>query len=120
MKMPPKGGPHHNEGNFMENKLFDALVSSMEEMVAIENGQSEPAPENVHRHALPDVKAIRKHAGLKQAEFAEAVGASVDLVRSWEQQRRIPSGIALKMLLLIEKQPLLINTLRGLASLHHS
>lgn len=98
----------------MEKNLFDALVSSMGEMVAIENGQREPMPENVHRHALPDVKAIRKHSGLKQAEFAEAVGASVDLVRSWEQQRRVPSGIALKMLFLIEKQPALIDTLRGL------
>lgn len=98
----------------MEKKLFDALVSSMEEMVAIENGQSVPAPENVHRYVLPDVKAIRKHAGMKQAEFAEAVGACVDLVRSWEQQRRIPSGIALKMLCLLETQPALINTLRGL------
>lgn len=98
----------------MEKKLFDALVSSMEEMIAIENGQTEPIAENVHRHALPDVKAIRKHAGMKQAEFAEAVGASIDLVRSWEQQRRVPSGIALKMLFLIEREPGLINTLRGI------
>ncbi|HBC1013068.1 TPA: helix-turn-helix domain-containing protein [Escherichia coli] len=98
----------------MEKKLFDDLINSMEEMVAIENGQVLPAAKNVHRHTLPDVKAIRKHAGMKQAEFAEVVGASVDLIRSWEQQRRIPSGIALKMLCLIEQEPALINTLRGI------
>ncbi|EHI3196238.1 helix-turn-helix domain-containing protein [Salmonella enterica] len=98
----------------MEKKLFDALINSMEEMVAIENDQIQPAAENVHRHTLPDVKAIRKHAGMKQAEFAEVVGASVDLIRSWEQQRHIPSGIALKMLCLIEREPALINTLRGI------
>lgn len=96
----------------MEKKLFDSLLRSMEEMVAIENGELEPAPENVHRHVLPDVKAIRKHAGMKQAEFADAMGLSVDLVRSWEQKRRFPSGIALKMLCLIEQQPGIINTLR--------
>lgn len=98
----------------MEKKLFDALINSMEEMVAIENGQIQPAEENIHRHTLPDVKAIRKHAGMKQAEFAEVVGASVDLIRSWEQKRRIPSGIALKMLCLIEREPVLINTLRSI------
>ncbi|EAO3465136.1 helix-turn-helix domain-containing protein [Salmonella enterica] len=98
----------------MEKKLFDALINSMEEMVAIESGQIQPAVENVHRHTLPDVKAIRRHAGMKQAEFAEVVGASVDLIRSWEQQRRIPSGIALKMLCLIEREPALINTLRSI------
>ena len=98
----------------MEKKLFDALINSMEEMVAIENGQIQPAEENIHRHTLPDVKAIRKHAGMKQAEFAEVVGASVDLIRSWEQKRRIPSGIALKMLCLIERETALINTLRSI------
>ncbi|CBG91789.1 putative DNA binding protein (plasmid) [Citrobacter rodentium ICC168] len=90
------------------------LLTAMEEMVAIENGQIQPAEENIHRHTLPDVKAIRKHAGMKQAEFAEVVGASVDLIRSWEQKRRIPSGIALKMLCLIEREPALINTLRSI------
>ena len=98
----------------MDKNLFADLVSSMEEMVAIEKGEVIPAPENVHRHALPDVKAIRKHAGLKQDEFASAIGSSVDLVRSWEQKRRIPSGMALKLLYLIEQQPSVINTLRSI------
>ncbi|EFF8446995.1 TPA: transcriptional regulator [Escherichia coli] len=70
----------------------------MEEMVASENGQIQPAAKNIHRHTLPDVKAISKHVGMKQAEFAEVVGVSVDLIRSREQKRSIPSSIALKML----------------------
>ncbi|HAV1831525.1 TPA: helix-turn-helix domain-containing protein [Enterobacter hormaechei subsp. steigerwaltii] len=98
----------------MGKKLFDALINSMEEMVAIESGQIQPAVENVHRPPLPEVKAIRKHAGMKQAEFAQIVGISVDLVRSWEQQRRVPSGIALKMLWLIEREPALLNVLGGI------
>ena len=98
----------------MEKKYFETLLSSVEEMVAIENGEREPAPENVHRFELPDVKAIRKNTGLKQTDFANAIGASVDLVRSWETHRRNPSGIALKMLLLVERQPGLINTVKNL------
>lgn len=96
----------------MDAKLFDDLCNSMKEMVSIEKGDFVPASENVHRHALPDVKAIRKHANMKQAEFAEAIGLSVDLVRSWEQKRRVPTGMALKVLCLIEQQPGMINTLR--------
>jgi len=99
----------------MDKALFADLVTSLEEMVAIEKGQIVPAPENIHRHSLPDVKAIRKNAGMKQAEFADAIGLSVDLVRSWEQQRRVPSGIALKLLFLLEKQPEIINTLRTIS-----
>ncbi|MEQ4675746.1 NadS family protein [Providencia vermicola] len=98
----------------MEKKLFDDLVSSLEEMVAIENGELIPDSENVHRLELPDVKAIRKHVGMKQQEFAEAIGSSVDLVRSWEQKRRFPSGMALKILFLIEKKPCIIDELRNI------
>ncbi|GKJ63408.1 hypothetical protein NUKP32_56500 [Klebsiella variicola] len=50
---------------------------------------------------------------MKQAEFTEVVGTSVDLVRSWEQQRRVSLGIALKMLWLIEPEPAFLNVLRG-------
>ncbi|MGG4665170.1 NadS family protein [Providencia vermicola] len=98
----------------MKKKLFDDLVSSLEEMVAIENGKLIPDSENVHRLELPDVKAIRKHVGMKQQEFAEAIGSSVDLVRSWEQKRRFPSGMALKILFLIEKKPCIIDELRDI------
>ncbi|MFP1527106.1 hypothetical protein ACLB1R_01890 [Escherichia coli] len=48
----------------------------MEEMVASENGQIQPAGKKIDRHTLPDVKAISKHVGMKLAEFAEVVGVS--------------------------------------------
>lgn len=51
---------------------------------------------------LPDVRAIRKNVNLSRTEFATIIGVSVDLVRSWELQRRTPSGAALKILQLIE------------------
>jgi putative transcriptional regulator len=84
----------------------------MEEMVAIENGAMQPAA--VHRHPLPDVKALRETTGLKQEEFAKAVGVSPSLVQSWEQKRRIPSGSALKILLMLEHNPAMINVLLAL------
>ncbi|MDI6955077.1 NadS family protein, partial [Pantoea sp. Pa-EAmG] len=90
------------------------LVESVQEMAAIEQVHESPDINRIHRHELPDVKLIRKNAGLKQAEFADAMGVSVDLIRSWEQHRRSPTGPALKMLYLIQQQPLLINALQAL------
>ncbi|WP_054179469.1 NadS family protein [Trabulsiella odontotermitis] len=97
----------------MEKRLFDDLLTSVNEMVAIENGECEPAPEHVHRHAIPDVKKLRTSMGMKQSEFAQAVGASVSLVQSWELHRRVPTGIALKVLNLLEKEPRFIEALKS-------
>ena len=96
----------------MDDKLFNDLLAGINEMAAIEKGETQPAPERVHVHPLPDVKSLRQRVGMKQQEFADAMGASVDLVRSWEQKRRIPSGVALKMLRLLELDPALIHTLK--------
>lgn len=98
----------------MDKEIFDDLVKSMEEMVAIHNGEVQPPPERIHRHPMPAVKEIRETAGLKQEEFAQAVGVSPSLVQSWEQKRRIPSGSSLKILLMLERNPALINVLLAL------
>ena len=96
----------------MDKQLFRELVQSMEEMVAIEKGDMQPA--RVHRHPLPNVKALRETSGLKQEEFAQVVGVSPSLVQSWEQNRRIPSGPSLKILLMLEHNPAMINVLLAL------
>jgi putative transcriptional regulator len=96
----------------MEKELFDQLVQSMEQMVAIEKGEMAPAA--VHRHHLPDVKTMRAVSGLTQGEFSEAIGVSPSLVQSWEQNRRVPSGSSLKLLLMIERNPALLNELRAI------
>ncbi|EKN4689575.1 helix-turn-helix domain-containing protein [Yersinia ruckeri] len=96
----------------MEKKLFEQLITSMNEMVAIENGEMKSLPEHVHRHAIPNVKSLRNNAGMSQAEFAELIGASTATVQSWELERRVPSGIALRMLFLIEQNPNVVDTLR--------
>lgn len=94
----------------MEKELFNDLVESMEQMVAIEKGEMQPA--RIHRHHLPNVKSLREASGMKQDEFAQVVGVSPSLVQSWEQDRRVPSGSSLKLLLMIERNPAIINELR--------
>ncbi|ECC4541345.1 helix-turn-helix domain-containing protein [Salmonella enterica] len=98
----------------MDQKMFEQLVTSMNEMVAIENGEMKPLPEHVHRHSIPDVKSLRGNAGMSQAEFAEMIGASTATVQSWELERRVPSGMALRLLYLIERNPNVVDTLRAI------
>jgi DNA-binding transcriptional regulator YiaG len=40
-----------------------------------------------------------------QAEFANALGTSVDTVKSWEAKRRNPTGLAAKVLAAIKDNP---------------
>ncbi|MDC9590749.1 NadS family protein [Xenorhabdus sp. XENO-10] len=98
----------------MEKELFAELLSGVNEMVEIENGKIQPKLEHVHRHAIPNVKSIRESIGMGRQEFADMIGASFWSLKSWEQKRRIPSGMALKMLCLIEKNPSIVDTLKSL------
>lgn len=96
----------------MDNKLFNELLNGVDEMVAIEKGEMQPHADRLHHHTLPDVKLLRTGFGMKQQEFAEAIGASAALVQSWELKRRIPTGIALKLLRLLELEPKLMEALK--------
>ncbi len=58
-----------------------------------------------------DVTAIRKKAGRigrTQYSFASAIGVSVKTLRNWEQRRRRPTGPALVLLALVQREPLLV------------
>ena len=56
--------------------------------------------------------AIREATGLRQQDFAVAVGVSYDLVKSWETKRRQPTGAPRKLLLLLQANPFIINQLK--------
>lgn len=77
----------------MRKELFDDLIESVNEAVAIKRGLVAPA--RVTTFEMPDVKAIRTKAKLKQNEFAQVVGVSPSLVQAWEQQREHPPAAVL-------------------------
>ncbi|MBT0729176.1 NadS family protein [Rosenbergiella nectarea] len=83
--------------------IFNELKASLEEAVAIKNGTV--APSRVARYDVADVKAIREKLNVSQAEMARALGTSLDTIKSWEQKRRNPTGLAAKVLATIQDDP---------------
>lgn len=98
----------------MEKELFEQLIASAREMVAIEKGEVQVPPHRIHTYKIPNVKAIRAQHRMKQAEFALLLGVSQNLVQSWEIGRRTPNGAARKLLAIIEQQPNLVPVLQNL------
>lgn len=95
--------PTSRAGDVMEKKMFDALVESIEEMGAYLRGEAQPARVTVVGE--PDPRAIRAKLGMTQEEFAAALGISVKTLRNWEQGRRDPSGPAMRLLRIAERNP---------------
>jgi len=56
--------------------------------------------------AMPaDVGVIRERLGLSQSAFAALLGVSVRTLQDWEQGRRAPTGSALSLLRVAEREP---------------
>ncbi|WP_240488200.1 MULTISPECIES: NadS family protein [unclassified Halomonas] len=70
--------------------IFDELQASLQEAVEIKQGNTEAS--RITRHEVADVSAIRANLHFSQAEFAKAMGTSVDTIKSWETKRRNPFG----------------------------
>ncbi|MDF1690419.1 MAG: NadS family protein [Cycloclasticus sp.] len=89
--------------------IFDDLKNSLEEAVEIKNGQKNSS--RVTRYEIADVKAIRASLNVSQNEFAQALGTSIDTIKSWENKRRNPTGLAAKVLATIKDEPALYDEL---------
>ncbi|NYS59671.1 NadS family protein [Vreelandella salicampi] len=89
--------------------IFDELQTSLQEAVEIKQGKAQAS--RITRHEVTDVSAIRANLHVSQAEFAEAMGTSVDTIKSWETKRRNPTGLAAKVLATIQDNPAFFNEL---------
>ncbi|WP_236995698.1 NadS family protein [Vreelandella populi] len=59
---------------------FDELQTSVQEAVEIKQGKAQAS--RITRYKVADVKTIRANLHVSQAEFAEAMGTSVDTIKS--------------------------------------
>ena len=87
----------------MSDSIFNELYASMQQAELIAKGEMKPA--NVTRYEIADVKAIRAQLDVSQKELANAMDVSIDTVKSWEQGRRNPTGLASKVLTLLSREP---------------
>lgn len=51
-----------------------------------------------------EVRALRKHLGMSQMEFAEELGCYQDAISNWETGQKRPNGISSNALLRIAEQ----------------
>lgn len=87
-----------------DTSLGDELVASLTEGMAILCGGVEPA----RFHPAPaavDVRAIRKKLGIMQSGFVRRFGFDLATVRDWEQGWYQPDRAARSYLLVIEREP---------------
>ncbi|MCS2160583.1 helix-turn-helix domain-containing protein [Scandinavium sp. H11S7] len=89
--------------------FFNELKASLEEAVDIKNGDK--APGRVTCYEIADVKAIREQLNVSQSEMAKALGTSLDTIKSWEAKRRNPTGLAAKVLAVIQTDPAFFHVL---------
>jgi len=83
--------------------FFNELKASLEDAVEIKEGKK--AAGRMTRYEIADVKAIREQLNVSQSEMAAALGTSVDTIKSWESRRRNPTGLAAKVLAVIQSNP---------------
>lgn len=83
--------------------IFNDLKASLEEAVDIQHSKKQAA--RVTRYDVADVKVIRLKLDVSQQELADALGTSVDTIKSWENKRRNPTGLAAKVLATIQDNP---------------
>ncbi len=87
----------------MRDDLFEELLESARQAVAIRRGEMEPL--RVFDFEDVDVPKLRQRFGLSQPKFAALLGISVGTLRNWEQGRRRPEGPARVLLRVAARNP---------------
>ena len=77
----------------MKKEIFEELLLSVKQAVAIERGELKPA-RRFMVNTKTDVSKARARLGLSQEKFAALLGISAATLRNWEQGRRQPTGAA--------------------------
>jgi len=107
--------------DFFENiDFFDGLKQGLEEALAYAKGDASKArvrvlskvdPIYVSPYNPAEVTRLRKNLNLSQRGLATAIGVSPRTVEAWEAGKSMPSGVATRMLYLIEADHSLVDKL---------
>lgn len=86
-----------------KDPMFE-LLSSLEQIVFKDDSQSITLTQKPT--AFTEFEQLRKGSGMKNDEFAFALGVSVATVLEWESRREKPSPTELKLMRLIQPHPI--------------
>ena len=93
----------------MDKKLFADLKESLNEAIEHAEGKRElrttTLPRPPKKLSGAEIAHLRGRINVSQAVFARYLNVSVKSIQAWEQGTGKPSGAALKLLSLAEKQP---------------
>lgn len=87
------------------SEVADSVRRGLEQALAYAKGEADETQYRVHVPAEVDVHAIRSRLGMTQEVFAARFGFSVNTLRDWEQERRQPKGPMRAYLLVIDREP---------------
>jgi len=89
-----------------KRNIGNEMIKSMEEALDYVRGKKTSAI--THKIEIPDnidVKSIRKSLNLSRTAFADRFGFSSRTLQHWEQGNRRPHGPAKVLLLLLQREP---------------
>ena len=99
-----------NEAKFSEVEL----IGSMKEALAHARGKltlkTTKVPRRMHSMSPATIVRIRRRLKVSTPVFAAYLNVTPDTVRSWEKNRRQPSGPALRLLQIAERRPEILTT----------
>ncbi len=94
----------------MNNHIFDDLIESMDEGLKIIKGEIKGKTivrsiAELDNYNNVTIKQIRKNSNMTQVVFAKSLGVSPKTVESWEKGTNKPSGVAKRLLSILQKEP---------------
>ncbi|ELY3419618.1 HTH-type transcriptional regulator [Cronobacter sakazakii] len=91
----------------MESKdpMFE-LLSSLEQIV-LKKDAADTVTLTQKPNVFTEFELLRKRTGLKTDDLARVMGVSVAMVQEWESRRMKPSSTELKLMRLIQANPML-------------
>jgi len=100
--------------------VYEGIMQGLHEAIAFKKGDVSKArtrvlstvePVQVSAYKPADIAKLRKNLNMSQRGLAVAIGVSPRTVESWEAGKSTPSGVANRMLYLIEKDYSLVDKL---------
>jgi len=99
----------------MKSEVFAELLAAANDALQHSKGKRDLRTTSLPRQPDPmtatEVRRLRERLQASQAILARYLNVSTKLVQAWEAAERTPSGPALVLLRLLEKQPAILDTI---------